>query len=125
MAYQSGSGGYVEVGGTRLDVTGWEAEEASDWADTTNSASGGYRESILVRKAIRGTVNADFDPAKGPKGSPTIGAGQSAAVCLRTASGGRYEFTANVERLRWVVPAGDKISFAFDFESNGAYSYTP
>lgn len=124
MAYQSGSGGYVEAAGVRLDVTGWEAEETADWADTTNSASEGFRESILVRKSMRGTVSADFDPAKGPKGSPSVAAGQSAALCLHTASGGKYQMSVNIERLRWIVPAGDKISFAFDFESSGPYTYT-
>jgi hypothetical protein len=46
------------------------------------------------------------------------------ALALRTASGGRYEMTANVGSVRWTTPAGDKISFTFDFESTGAYSYS-
>lgn len=124
MAYQSGNGGYVEVGGTRLDVTGWEAEESADWAETTSSGSSGYRESILVKRYMRGTASADFDPAKGPKSSPSIAAGASVALVLHTAAGESYSVTANVRRLRWVTPAGDKISFTFDFESTGPYSYS-
>ena len=123
MAYQSGNGGYVEVGGTRLDVTGWQARESADWAETTSTGSGGCRESILVKKYISGTVSADFDPAKGPKSSPSISAGDQVALVLHTASGEKYDLVANVTRLSWVTPAGDKINFTFDFESTGAYTY--
>ena len=123
MAHQSGSGGYVEIGGVRLDVTGWQAEETADWADTTGAGSGGYRQSVLVRRRLAGTVSAAFDPGRGPKGAPQIAAGSTVTLALHTAAGERYNLTANVERLRWVTPADDRITFAFDFESNGSYSY--
>lgn len=124
MSYQSGSGGYVEVAGSRLDVTSWQAREAAEWADTTGADSGGYRESILAKRFMSGTVSADFDPSLAPKSSPAISAGSSVALSLYTASGGKYAMTANVKALRWVTPAGERISFTFDFESTGAYSYT-
>lgn len=123
MAYQSGRGGYIEVAGDRLDVIAWEAEEASDWEETTGAGSGGFKESLAVRKYLRGTVKAGFDPAKGPKGTPEIAAGSTVDLVLHTAAGESYRATANVQHLRWVTPAGNRITFAFDFESTGAYTY--
>lgn len=124
MAYICGDEGYVQVGITRLDVTSWEADETAEWKETTNTGSAGYKESIMCKKYMTGTVNADFDPVLGPKAAPDIDGGDQVALELHTGGTGNYTLTANVLRLHWVVPAGEKVSYSFDFESDGAYLYT-
>lgn len=125
MAYVCGNAGYVDVGtpAVRLDVTSWEAAENVDLSETTNTSSGGYKQSISCKKYMNGTVNADFDPVLGPKFSPTIAAGDLIALVLNTDASGAYTLEAHVTRLNWTQPAGDKVSFSFDFESDGAYNY--
>jgi len=123
MAYRSGSDGYVEIGGVRLDVTAWEAEETAEWAETSGTGSPGFREAVPVKKCLRGTVKALFDPAKGPKGAPRVAAGAVVEIALRTAGAESYRATANILQLRWVTPAGAPVAFAFDFESTGAFTY--
>lgn len=124
MAYSCGNDGYVEVGGVRLDVTSWEADENSDWTEVTNTASGGYKQSISCKKYLTGTVNANFDPALGPKGAPVIAAGTVVSLVLHTQGAESYTInTANVTRLHLTTPAGDAITYSFDFESDGAYAY--
>ena len=123
MAYLCGSGGYVEVGGVRLDVTSWEAEEAAEWAETTNTGDAGYKTSITCKKSMSGTINADFDATLGPKFAPDIAASDQVALVLPTDASGAYTLTANVQRLRFTNPADNKVSYTFDWESNGAYTY--
>lgn len=121
--YLCGDEGYVDVGGTRLDVTEWSAEEVAEWAETTNTGSSGYKESIVCKKYMTGTVTADFSATLGPKSAPDFDAGDQVAMELHTNNSGNYTLTANITRLRWTNPAGNKVSYTFDFESNGSYSY--
>ena len=123
MAYVCGNAGYVEVGTDRLDVTEWTATENADREDTTNTGSGGYKQSIFCLKYLSGTVNADFDPLLGPKGTPDLAAGDQVALVLHTNASGTYTLTANILNLNWRQPAGKKVSYSFDFESDGAYVY--
>ena len=124
MAYLSGNSGFVEVNGVRLDVTSWDAEELAEWAETTNTGDAGYKTSIVVKKSMSGTINANFDAALGPKGAPSIDAGDTIAVLeLNTDASGTYTMVANVQRLRWAQPAGGAVTYTFDFESQGAYAY--
>ena len=123
MAYLCGNAGYVEVGGVRLDVTAWNATEQAKLTETTNTASLGFKESLVCLKWMTGTINADFDAALGPKGAPSIDAGDTIALILHTDASGTYTMSAIVQDLAWTQPAGDKVSFTFNFESNGAYLY--
>ena len=126
MAYECGNGGYISYGVavTRLDITSWDATENSDWSETTNTQSAGYKEAISCKKWLSGTVNFDFDVALGPKGAPDIAAGDTAAVVLMTDGVENYAFDANILTVGWNVPAGSKITTSFTFESNGAYLYS-
>ncbi len=124
MAYLPGNAGFVTVGGVRLDVTSWTGTENGEHSETTNTGDGGFKSSILVKKFFSGTIEADFDAALGPKAAPTIEAGTDIALVLNTDTSGAYTIaTAKVLTLNWTQPAGDKISYSFDFESSGVYSY--
>jgi len=123
MAYLCGNAGYVEVGITRLDVTEWTATENAKWDETTNTASAGYKESIRCLKWLSGTVSADFDAALGPFAAPDIEAGDQVAMVLHTDASGAYTFTANIMSKPITNPAGGKITWSMDFESDGAYAY--
>lgn len=123
MAYVCGNAGYVEVGADRLDVTEWSASENADLSETTNTQSAGYKESITCKKSMTGTVNADFDPALGPKSAPDIDAGDQVVLVLHTNASGAYTLTAHVTELNWTQPAGDKVSYSFNFEATGAFGW--
>jgi len=123
MAYLCGNAGYVEVGLVRLDVTSWTATENAKWDETTNTASGGFKQAINCLKWLSGTVSADFDAALGPKAAPDMDAGDQVAMVLHTNAVGTYTFTANIMSLPWSQPADGKISWSFDFESDGAFVY--
>jgi len=125
MAYVCGNDGYVEVGADTLHVTDWSATEHGDWAETTNTSSAGYKQSINCKKYLTGTITADFDVALGPKLVPIIAAGAAYAMILHTVGTGHYDLTGNVGELNWTVPVGGKISYNFTFESDGLYAYTP
>lgn len=124
MAYICGDDGYVVVGVTTLHVTSWEATENAEWSETTNTDSDGYKQSIPCKKSMTGTVNADFDPVLGPKNAPDIDAGDQVVLELHTGATGQYDLTGNIQTVGFSVPAGDKISYTFTFESDGSYSYT-
>ncbi len=123
MAYISGSEGCVEIDGTRLDVRHWRAEETADCHRITGTGSPGFAEALPAARYLTGTVRADFDPAKGPKGAVEIRAGATVQLVLHTGSAGSYTMNANIVRLGWVMPAGKRVSFSFDFESTGSFSY--
>ena len=123
MAYECGNDGYVTVGGVRLDITSWDATENSDWSETTNTQSAGYKESISCKKWLSGTVNFNYDTALGPKGAPSIDAGDQVAIVLMTDGAENYAFTGNIMTVGWNVPAGAAITASFTFESNGAFLY--
>lgn len=118
-----GDEGFVQVGASRLDVTEWTGSEEATWAETTHTGSAGYKESVVCKRVLTGTVTADYDPAFGPKNAPDIDAGDQVAMELHTGATGNYTLTANVINLNWTVPSADKISYNFAFESNGAYAY--
>jgi len=126
MAYECGNDGYINYGAavTRLDITSWDATENSDWSETTNTQSAGYKESITCKKWLSGTVNFDFDVALGPKGAPDINAGDTVDLVLMTDGAENYAFSANILTLGWSVAPGAKITTSFTFESNGAYNYS-
>ena len=124
MAYFCGDQGEVHVGADTLQVTEWTASEEATLAETTNTGSAGYKESIVCKKVLTGTVTADFDPTLGPKNVPDFDAGDLVVMELHTGATGQYDFSAIVSNLNWTVPAGDKITYNFSFESTGAYAYT-
>ena len=125
MAYLCGDEGFVNVGVTRLDVTNWTASENAELDETTNTASAGFKENITCKKSMTGTVEANFDAALGPKAAPDISAGDLIALDLNTGAAGQYDLSAHVTRLNWTNPAGNAVTYSFDFESTGPYAYTP
>ena len=74
---------------------------------------------------MTGTVEANFDPALGPKAAPNISAGDLVALELNTSDTGQYDLSAHVTRLNWTNPAGNAVTYSFDFESTGSFTYTP
>ena len=124
MAYRCGDTGEVHIDLDTLQVTEWTASEEATLAETTNTGSAGYKESIVCKKVMTGTVTADFDPAKGPKNVPDIDAGDVVDMELHTGADGQYDLTAIISNLNWTIPAGDKITYNFSFESTGVYAYT-
>ncbi len=120
-----GDEGYVQIGLVRLDVTSWTATETAEKAETTNTGSAGWREEIACIRFLEGSAEADFDPTEGPKVAPNIAAGDEVVMELHTGDSGQYNLTALIDRLRWTMPARDKITYSFDFSSQGEVTYTP
>ncbi len=129
MPYVCGNAGFVSYGAgvVRLDVTSWTATESADTSETTNTGSAGYKELITCKKYMSGTIEADYDPVLSPKAvaSVSIYAGDAPALVLNCDTGGHYDLPeVIVTRLNWTQPAGDKVSYSFDWESTGAFTFT-
>jgi len=124
MAYECGNDGYITVGLVRLNITGSDVTENSDWSETTNTQSAGFKESISCKKWLSGTVNFNYDTALGPKGAPSIDAGDQVAVVIMTDGTENYAFTANIQTVGWAIAAGTAITSSFTFESNGQFLYS-
>lgn len=125
MAYLCGDGGYVKVdAATNLEVLNWNGSETAELSETTNTGSDGYKESLVCKKVMTGSFEANYDATLGPKSDPDIDAGDTVALELHTGASGNYSIaTAIITSLNWTMPAGGAITWSCDFESSGAYSH--
>ena len=125
MAYLCGDEGYVKIdAATNLEVLNWNGSETAELSETTNTGSAGYKESLVCKKVMTGSFEANYDIALGPKSDPDIDAGDVVALELHTGTGGNYTIaTAIITALNWTNPAGGSITWSCDFESSGAYAH--
>ena len=133
ISQNKGRTGRVFYDGTELCVTNWEGTHSAEEEDTTNSCSAGFSEFGYGTEMVEGSVSADWltsmniydDP-------PNIRAGEFAALLLYIhsypnsnggPSGPFFSFEAGINNVRISVPAKGKVSYSFDFKSNGIVTF--
>lgn len=132
ISQHKGRTGRVFVDSFELCVTGWEATHSAEEEDTTNSCSAGFSEFAYGTEMVEGSVSADWlvnvnifdDP-------PNIRAGTFAILKLyihsysgsENESGPFYQFSAGLNNVRLTVPAKGKVSYSFDFKSDGVVTF--
>lgn len=132
ISQHKGRTGRVFFDGTELCVTNWEATHSAEEEDTTNSCSAGFSEFAYGTEMVEGSVSADWlvtvnifdDP-------PNIRAGTFAILKLYihsypgvgNESGPFYTFSAGINNVKLSVPAKGKVSYSFDFKSDGIVTF--
>ena len=125
--YTNGQGGKVTIGVTDLDVVSWSFNPGAETADTTNTGSGGYANSILQLKRGTGTVTCNLDTTTLPQASPPdiiIGTNPTELKLYIGATGKSYTFGANtiITSTPITNPAVGLVSYTFDFETIGSWT---
>lgn len=133
ISQHKGRTGRVFVDGIEICVTGWELTHSAEKEDTTNSCSAGFSEFGYGTEMVEGSVNADWyvnqniydDP-------PNIRAGIFADLLLYIhsypnsnsgPSGPFFSFNAGLNNVRIGVPAKGKVTYSFDFTSDGVVTF--
>ena len=125
MAFLTGDGGYVDIGGQRLDVEKWSLTTTISVDEATNTGSGGFYEGIgCVKKAV-GKVDAKWDAAVTPTGTvPGVILGAEVHIKLYVGDSGEY-YDFPVAMIISVPVENDAklaVKFSFDFENHGTFT---
>jgi len=126
--HQAGRYGKVTVGVTDLEIRGWTREETIGTEDTTNTGSGGFRDSVDTIKEASGTVEADWDVDAPPTDDPpNIRAGTEAALELYIGDPANDKKFTHAKVVIVGVPTASevrgKVSYSFNWESRGSWTY--
>jgi len=123
--FKSGVGGHVAVGATTLYINTWTFEEAETSAETTNSGSGGYQESIFVDRVATGTVEANWDADAQPRlDPPDITSGTEIdSLKLYIGDTGKYfDLTARVTGCSVTNDVKGKVTYSFTYTTTGSWT---
>jgi len=123
--FKSGVGGSVKVGATTLLINTWTFEEAETSAETTNSGSAGYQESIFVDRVATGTVEANWDADAQPRlNPPNIKSGTSiSSLKLYLGDTGKFfDLAARVTGCSVTNDVKGKITYSFTYTTSGSWT---
>lgn len=102
--FASGHGGYITVGGTRLDVTEWQLNKTARLAEVTNSGSGGVVKRHKIVEDAQFTIQVPWDSENIPDTDISLDVGDEPALVLYVGDSGKtYSFTGIVESVQPVV----------------------
>ncbi len=136
MAAKTISGAAGKMGRTYIDDvefgnTEYEYTEIAEEEEVTNSTSQGFNEYDYGNKHIEGSMSLDWDVQQNPHdGPPAITAGEEyaflgyihSAATLDTPDGPFLSIDKmKINNVRTTVPAKGKVTWTFDFKSNGPY----
>ncbi len=130
-----GRHGRLFIEGQEFCVTSWNVAETADEEDTTNSCSAGFAEQEYGVAQLEGSLEADWDITASPfRTPPTLKAGSSHALSylfINAETGGLdvllvggspyYRMTMRVNNVAITNPARGKVTYSFDFKSQGSY----
>jgi len=127
-SHQSGKEGKVTVDTTDLNIRSWTRTETMATEDTTHTGSSGYRESVNTIREAAGTVEADWDADAMPTDDPpNLVTGAEVALYLYVgAVADNKKYTHPVVVVTEVASNSDvrgKVSFSFNWESRGTWTY--
>jgi len=131
IAQSKGRTGRVFFDGMELCVTNWTATHTADEEDTTNSCSAGFSEFSFGTEMVTGSVTADWDVTVNIYDDPpNVRAGTFADLLLFvfsgpgvSTSGPFYSFNAGINNVVITSPAKGKVTYGFDFKSNGKITF--
>lgn len=117
----AGYSGTFTINGVDLQVTKWTGKLTQEELDTTNMASGGWKENIGGLKSLEGSFEATFDSVIYAGGTPFNISGQPVPFTanLGTSSHG-FSGSANVFGLSYDDDVAGLVTVSGDFKSTGA-----
>ena len=129
MAKVHGSAGDMSVGATSLVVKKWSSDLEQDVIDTSNKASGGWREKELGLKQMTGTFEADLDTAIHATGNfpfPFSSAAAAMVLSMNDGSndGGEFTFSGIISKISFDSVVEGILTISGSWESTGAVIYT-
>ncbi len=130
-----GRHGRLFIGQQEFCVTSYNVTETADEEDTTNSCSAGNAEQEYGITQLEGSIEADWDISASPyRTPPAISGGSRHANSylfihaetgdLETLTAGEspfYKLTMDINNIAITNPARGKITYSFDFKSNGSF----
>lgn len=133
ISQSKGRTGRVQVDGFELCITNWELTHTADEEDITSSCSAGFSEFDYGTEMVEGSVSADWDVSVNIFDDPPyIRAGTFADMILYIhsypnsnggPSGPFFSFNAGINNVRITNPQRGKVTYSFDFKSNGVITF--
>ena len=123
--FKSGVGGNVIVGATTLKINTWTFEEVETSAETTNSGSAGYQESIFVDRVATGTVEANWDADAQPRTDPPLIKSGTSIASLELYIGDTGTFFDLAARVTGCSVTNDvkgKVTYSFTYTTSGSWT---
>jgi len=126
MAFFSGKSGYLDAGGTTVDVTNWTAETTCDLAETSHSGSSGLKTFVPGLRGCTGTVELNWDAAANPQAAaPGLIEGDtiSSFVLYLEAGEGNLDIdNAIINSVSYSVPVDGIVSISVSWTATGAWT---
>jgi len=123
--FKSGVGGNVKVNLTTLLINTWTFEETETSAETTNSGSAGYQESIFVDRVATGTVEANWDADAQPRLDPPLIKSGTVIDSLKLYVSDTGKFFDLVARVTGCSVSNDvkgKVTYSFTYTTTGSWT---
>lgn len=131
----NGRHGRLFIAGQEFCVTSWNVSETADEEDTTNSCSAGFAEQEYGVAQLEGSLEADWDITASPMRTPPnvkagsnhpdtylfINAETGALNELLIGGSPFYSMTMRINNVAVTNPARGKVTYSFDFKSQGSY----
>lgn len=121
-AYKSGKDGYVDVGGTRVDVNAWDFEDTVEEIDVTNTGSAGFEDTIDGKRVGSGSFKHFWNgTGPFPNFQPKQG---TIALKLYIEDGGDYHDipTARITGVPSGLTVNGGIEYTVNFKTSGTYT---
>ncbi len=126
MAYFTGKSGYLDAGGTTVNVTSWTAEATADLSETSHSGSSGLKTFVVGLRGLTGTVELNWDAASNPQTNPpNLVDGQtisSFVLYLESGQGNLDVDNAMINSVSYTTPVDGNVTISVSWTATGSWT---